>query len=27
MHGPNVHIDDEVLGKAYDTRLAFRLLA
>jgi ATP-binding cassette, subfamily B, multidrug efflux pump len=26
MHGPNVHIDDEVLGKAYDTRLAFRLL-
>ena len=27
MHGPNVHIDDEVLGKAYDTRLALRLLA
>jgi len=26
MHGPNVHIDDEVLGKAYDTRLVLRLL-
>ena len=26
MHGPSVHIDDEVLGKAYDTRLALRLL-
>jgi ATP-binding cassette subfamily B multidrug efflux pump len=26
MHGPNVHIDDEVLGKAYDARLIFRLL-
>jgi len=26
MHGPNVHIDDEVLGKAYDARLVFRLL-
>jgi ATP-binding cassette subfamily B protein len=27
MHGPNVHIDDEVLGKAYDARLILRLLA
>jgi ATP-binding cassette subfamily B protein len=26
MHGPNIHIDDEVLGKAYDTRLVLRLL-
>ncbi len=26
MHGPHVHIDDEVLGKAYDTRLVWRLL-
>ncbi len=26
MHGPNVHIDDEVLGKAYDARLVLRLL-
>jgi len=26
MHGPNVHIDDEVLGKAYDARLILRLL-
>jgi ATP-binding cassette subfamily B protein len=26
MHGPQVHIDDEVLGKAYDARLAVRLL-
>ncbi len=26
MHGPNVHIDDEVLGKAYDARLIVRLL-
>jgi ATP-binding cassette subfamily B protein len=26
MHGPRVHIDDEVLGKAYDARLALRLL-
>jgi ATP-binding cassette subfamily B multidrug efflux pump len=26
MHGPHVHIDDEVLGKAYDTRLIVRLL-
>jgi len=26
MHGPSVHIDDEVLGKAYDTRLVLRLL-
>ncbi|HTX52074.1 MAG TPA: ABC transporter ATP-binding protein [Candidatus Baltobacteraceae bacterium] len=26
MHGPHVHIDDEVLGKAYDTRLVLRLL-
>lgn len=26
MHGPRVHIDDEVLGKAYDSRLALRLL-
>ena len=25
MHGPSVHIDDEVLGKAYDTRLVLRL--
>jgi ATP-binding cassette subfamily B protein len=26
MHGPNIHIDDEVLGKAYDARLVLRLL-
>jgi ATP-binding cassette subfamily B protein len=26
MHGPRVHIDDEVLGKAYDARLVARLL-
>ena len=26
MHGPSVHIDDEVLGKAYDARLVLRLL-
>jgi ATP-binding cassette, subfamily B, multidrug efflux pump len=26
MHGPHVHIDDEVLGKAYDARLVVRLL-
>ncbi len=26
MHGPHVHIDDEVLGKAYDAQLALRLL-
>jgi ATP-binding cassette subfamily B multidrug efflux pump len=26
MHGHDVHIDDEVLGKAYDTRLVLRLL-
>jgi ATP-binding cassette subfamily B protein len=26
MHGSNVHIDDEVLGKAYDARLILRLL-
>lgn len=26
MHGPNLHIDDEALGKAYDTRLVLRLL-
>ncbi len=26
MHGHQVHIDDEVLGKAYDTRLVLRLL-
>ena len=26
MHGPHVHIDDEILGKAYDARLAARLL-
>jgi ATP-binding cassette subfamily B protein len=26
MHGPRVHLDDEVLGKAYDTRLVLRLL-
>ena len=26
MHGPHVHIDDEVLGKAYDTRLILRLM-
>jgi len=27
MHGPRVHLDEEVLGKAYDARLALRLLA
>lgn len=26
MHGSNVHIDDEVLGKAYDARLVVRLI-
>jgi ATP-binding cassette subfamily B protein len=26
MHGHHVHIDDEILGKAYDTRLVVRLL-
>jgi len=26
MHGPHVHIDDEILGKAYDARLVLRLL-
>ena len=26
MHGPHVHLDDEVLGKAYDARLVARLL-
>ncbi len=26
MHGPHVHIDDEILGKAYDARLVVRLL-
>jgi ATP-binding cassette subfamily B protein len=26
MHGSNIHIDDEVLGKAYDARLILRLL-
>lgn len=26
MHGPHVHIDDEVLGKAYDARLIARLV-
>ena len=26
MHGPSVHIDDEVLGKAYDARLVVRLI-
>ena len=26
MHGHHVHIDDEVLGKAYDTRQVLRLL-
>jgi ATP-binding cassette subfamily B protein len=26
MHGPHVHIDDEILGKAYDARLIARLL-
>jgi ATP-binding cassette subfamily B multidrug efflux pump len=27
MHGPRVHLDEEVPGKAYDSRLALRLLA
>ncbi len=27
MHGSQVHIDDEILGKAYDARLVLRLLA
>ncbi len=26
MHGPHLHIDDEALGRAYDTRLALRLV-
>ena len=26
MHGPHVHMDDEILGKAYDARLILRLV-